>query len=48
MHAGSFLRGVLDKLGVEPQVQRIGRYKRYMHASHQQLLPIAESLISSH
>ncbi|KAK9813790.1 hypothetical protein WJX73_010027 [Symbiochloris irregularis] len=25
--SGSFLRGVLDKLGVEPQVQRIGKYK---------------------
>ncbi|GFR44623.1 hypothetical protein Agub_g5911 [Astrephomene gubernaculifera] len=24
---GSFLRGVLDKAGVEPQVERIGRYK---------------------
>lgn len=26
-HAGTFLRGVLDKVGVEPQVQRIGAYK---------------------
>jgi protease-4 len=25
--AGTFLRGVLDKVGVEPQVQRIGAYK---------------------
>lgn len=25
--AGSFLRGVLDKVGVEPQVKRIGKYK---------------------
>eukprot|EP00798_Chlamydomonas_sp_ICE-L_P012520 gene12520-15736_t len=25
--SGQFLRGVLDKLGVEPQVQRIGKYK---------------------
>ena len=25
--AGSFLRGVLDKVGVEPQVRRIGKYK---------------------
>eukprot|EP00879_Flechtneria_rotunda_P016300 GHRR01017055.1.p1 GENE.GHRR01017055.1~~GHRR01017055.1.p1 ORF type:complete len:674 (+),score=260.41 GHRR01017055.1:690-2711(+) len=25
--AGTFLRGVLDKVGVEPQVQRIGEYK---------------------
>lgn len=24
---GTFLRGVLDKVGVEPQVQRIGAYK---------------------
>jgi protease-4 len=24
---GSFLRGVLDKIGVEPQVERIGKYK---------------------
>lgn len=24
---GTFLRGVLDKIGVEPQVQRIGKYK---------------------
>lgn len=29
LHAlsGTFLRGVLDKVGVEPQVQRIGAYK---------------------
>lgn len=26
-HAGSFLRGVLEKAGVEPQVKRIGKYK---------------------
>jgi hypothetical protein len=26
-HTGTFLRGVLDKVGVEPQVQRIGAYK---------------------
>ena len=25
--AGTFLRGVLDKVGVEPQVRRIGKYK---------------------
>lgn len=25
--AGQFLRGVLDKVGVEPQVQRIGKFK---------------------
>lgn len=25
--SGTFLRGVLDKLGVEPQVKRIGEYK---------------------
>ena len=25
--AGQFLRGVLDKVGVEPQVQRIGAFK---------------------
>lgn len=25
--SGSFLRGVLEKVGVEPQVQRIGKYK---------------------
>lgn len=24
---GTFLRGVLDKVGVEPQVKRIGKYK---------------------
>lgn len=24
---GTFLRGVLDKVGVEPQVQRYGKYK---------------------
>ena len=24
---GSFVRGVLDKIGVEPQIQRIGKYK---------------------
>ena len=27
MHAGTFLRGVLEKVGVEPQVKRIGKYK---------------------
>ena len=27
--AGQFLRGVLDKIGIEPQVQRIGRFKRW-------------------
>lgn len=25
--AGTFLRGVLEKVGVEPQVKRIGKYK---------------------
>ena len=27
LHAGTFLRGVLEKVGVEPQVKRIGKYK---------------------
>ena len=27
VRAGQFLRGVLDKVGVEPQVQRIGKFK---------------------
>lgn len=27
MHAGTFLKGVLEKVGVEPQVKRIGKYK---------------------
>lgn len=26
-HVGTFLRGVLEKVGVEPQVKRIGKYK---------------------
>ncbi len=25
--AGTFLRGVLEKVGIEPQVKRIGKYK---------------------
>ena len=27
VHAGTFLRGVLEKVGVEPQVKRIGKSK---------------------
>lgn len=26
-HAGTFLRGVLEKVGVEPNIKRIGKYK---------------------
>ena len=26
-HAGTFLRGVLDKVGVTPELVRIGKYK---------------------
>ena len=26
-HAGTFLRGVLDKVGVQPELVRIGKYK---------------------
>lgn len=27
LYAGTFLRGVLEKVGIEPQVKRIGKYK---------------------
>ena len=27
LHAGTFLRGVLEKLGIEPEVRRIGTFK---------------------
>ena len=27
LRAGTFLKGVLEKVGVEPQVKRIGKYK---------------------
>ena len=42
--AGSFLRGVLDKIGVEPQVERIGKYK----SAGDQLLRCSICLLFTH